>query len=188
MSDSDYRGNLSGKVVILGVSGSIAAYKSADLVSELRKAGAEVFPVMTDSAARFITPLTLSTLSRNPVSLSLWDEGNGWQPGHIELADQADLLVVAPATANQIANFANGVCPDLLSSIYLATHSPVILAPAMNGKMLEHEATIKNMQLLKARGVTIVEPITGELACGYVGPGKMATIPDILAAIVERIS
>jgi phosphopantothenoylcysteine decarboxylase len=98
--DTDHQG-LAGKVVVLGVSGSIAAYKAADLTSELRKAGAEVFVAMTESATRFITPLTLGTVSRNPVAVSLWEEGHGWQPGHIELADQADLFLVAPATANQ---------------------------------------------------------------------------------------
>ena len=173
---------LAGKVVVLGVSGSIAAYKSADLTSELRKAGAEVFVVMTESATRFITPLTLGTLSRNPVAVSLWDEGQGWQPGHIELADQADLFLVAPATANQIANFALGQCPDLLASIYLATRAPVLIAPAMNGKMYEHEATQENLKILESRGVHFIDPVVGELACGYEGVGKLAPIDQIVLA------
>ena len=133
--------NLEGKVIVLGVSGSIAAYKAADLTSELRKAGAEIFVAMTESATRFISPMTLATISRNPVASSLWDEQVGWQPGHIELADQADLFLVAPATANQIANFAHGQAPDILGSIYLATRAPVLIAPAMNGKMYDHPAT-----------------------------------------------
>ncbi len=170
----------SGKVVVLGVSGSIAAYKAADLAGEIRKAGAEVFVVMTDSATRFITPLTMATLSRNPVTLSLWDEENEWHPSHIDLADRADLLLVAPATANQLANFAHGSCPDVLSSIYLATKAPVVIAPAMNGKMYEHDATSANMRKLSKRGVIFVPPVSGELACGYHGVGKMAPLPDIL--------
>ena len=113
MSDPnpDFTSVLTGKTIVLGVSGSIAAYKSADLVSELRRAGAVVFVVMTESATHFISSLTLGTLSRNPVLTSMWDEDRGWQPGHIELADQADMLLVAPATANQIGNFANGCAP-----------------------------------------------------------------------------
>ena len=171
---------LAGKCVILGISGSIAAYKSADLAGELRKAGAEVFVVMTDSAKRFITPLTLATISRNPVSSSLWEEANGWLPEHIDLADRADLLLVAPATANQLANFASGTCSDLLSSVYLATNAPTLMAPAMNGKMFEHKATTRNLEILEARGVSIIPPETGELACGYLGSGKMASIDEII--------
>jgi phosphopantothenoylcysteine decarboxylase len=174
--------NIQGKVIVLGVSGSIAAYKAADLTSELRKAGAEVFVVMTESSTRFITPLTMSTVSRNPVATSLWDEGKDWHPGHIELADQADILV-APATANQIANFAHGQCPDLLSSIYLATRAPVLLVPAMNGKMYDHPLTVENRRILANNGVSFVEPVVGELACGYQGNGKMAPIQDILNSL-----
>jgi phosphopantothenoylcysteine decarboxylase len=182
---NDENGPLSGKVICLGVSGSIAAYKAADLTSELRKLGAEIFVVMTESATRFISPLTLGTLSRNPVSLSMWDEQNGWQPGHIELADQADLLLVAPATANQLANFAHGQAPDLLSSIYLATQAKVLLAPAMNGKMYDHAATQSNLKTLQNRGVQVVEPVIGELACGYEGLGKLAPVEDIVRLVVE---
>ncbi|MDA7823258.1 phosphopantothenoylcysteine decarboxylase [Opitutales bacterium] len=179
---------LSGKILVLGVSGSIAAYKSADLASEFRKAGAEVFVVMTESATRFISPLTMGTLSRNPVSVSLWDEEKNWQPGHIELADQADLFVVAPATANQIANFTHGNCPDLLSSIYLATPAPILIAPAMNGKMFEHPATAGNREILSERGVCFVEPVVGELACGYEGVGKMAPVEEIFSRAVKLLS
>lgn len=185
--DASERGNaiLKGKVVVLGVSGSIAAYKTADLISELRKAEAEVFVVMTESATRFITPLTLGTLSRNPIASSLWDEQSGWQPGHIDLADQADLFLIAPATANQIANFANGQCPDLLGSIYLATKAPVLIAPAMNGKMYNHQATVNNLDALKSRGVHFVDPVVGELACGYEGVGKLASVSDIICKAVK---
>jgi phosphopantothenoylcysteine synthetase/decarboxylase len=173
---------LDGKTLALGVSGSIAAYKAADLTSKLRKAGADVNVVMTESATKFISALTLGTLSHNPVLSSFWDE-EGWQPGHIELADKIDLLLVAPATAQQVGNYANGLAPDLLGAIYLATQAPVLLAPAMNGKMYEHEAVQKNLEILKGRGVEIIEPVVGELACGYEGIGKLAP----LELIAERV-
>ncbi len=176
-------GNLTGKTIAVGVSGSIAAYKSADLVSEIRRAGAEVFVVMTESATRFISSLTLGTLSRNPVLDSMWEEERGWQPGHIELADRADVLLVAPATANQIGNYANGCAPDVLSSIYLATRAQVVLAPAMNGKMYQHAVTEENLSKLRGHGVTIIEPEKGELACGYDGIGRMASIEIVLRAV-----
>jgi Phosphopantothenoylcysteine synthetase/decarboxylase len=125
---------LAGRTIILGVTGSIAAYKAADLTSRLAELGSKVYPVLTDNATRFISPLTLQTLARNPASVDLWAEESGWQPGHIELADQADLLLVAPASAHCLALFAHGLAPDLLSSIYLATEATVMLAPAMNGE------------------------------------------------------
>ena len=179
---------LEGKTVAVGVSGSIAAYKSADLVSELRRAGADVFVVMTESATKFISSLTLGTLSRNPVLVSMWEEERGWQPGHIELADRADLLLVAPATANQIGNYANGCAPDVLSSIYLATRARVVIAPAMNGKMYEHSVTQENLSKLREHGVNIVEPDTGELACGYEGVGRMASGEVIMRAVNSCLS
>ena len=179
---------LEGKTVAVGVSGSIAAYKSADLVSEFRRAGADVFVVMTESATKFISSLTLGTLSRNPVLVSMWEEERGWQPGHIELADRADLLLVAPATANQIGNYANGCAPDVLSSIYLATRARVVIAPAMNGKMYEHPVTQENLSKLREHGVTIVEPDTGELACGYEGVGRMASGEVIMRAVNTCLS
>lgn len=177
---------LSGKTIALGVSGSIAAYKAADLTSELRKSGADVHVVMTDSATQFISALTLGTLSRNPVLSSFWDE-EGWQPGHIELADKIHLFLVAPATAQQVGNYANGLAPDLLGAIYLATKAPVMLAPAMNGKMYEHEAVQKNLETLKGRGVEIVEPVVGELACGYEGLGKLASVETIAECVVSKL-
>ena len=179
-------GPLVGKTLALGVSGSIAAYKAADLTSELRKAGAEVHVVMTESATQFISALTLGTLSRNPVLTSFWEE-EGWQPGHIELADKIDLFLVAPATAQQVGNYANGLAPDLLGAIYLATQAPVMLAPAMNGKMYEHEAVQGNLEILKGRGVEIIEPVVGELACGYEGIGKLASIETIAECVVSKL-
>ncbi|MFT4902157.1 MAG: phosphopantothenoylcysteine decarboxylase [Lentimonas sp.] len=174
---------LAGRTIILGVTGSIAAFKAADITSRLTEAGARVFPVMTQSACRLIQPLTLQTLARNPVASDLWQEGNGWQPGHIELADEADLMLVAPATANCLAQFANGLALDLLSAIHLATLAPVMLAPAMNGKMLRHAATQANIATLRARGYHFIEPHSGMLACGYEGEGKLASVE----CIVQRV-
>ncbi len=175
--------NVAGKKILLGVTGSIAAYKAADIVSHLVKLGAEVRVVMTESATRFITPMTLQTLSRHPVATSLWEEQPDWQPGHIELADAADLLLVAPATAATIARFAHGLAEDLLTCIYLATPAPVLIAPAMNGKMLAHSATLANLDILKARGHGIIEPAEGLLACGYEGKGKLALVDDVVGAV-----
>jgi phosphopantothenoylcysteine decarboxylase len=171
--------------IVLGISGSIAAYKAAELASQLVKQGHEVHVVMTSAAVEFISPLTLQTLTRHPVLVSLEDEKHSWKPGHIELADQADLLVVAPATANTLANFANGMAPDPLSSIYLALQrtTPVLLAPAMNGKMWLHPATQRNLAQLIADGCAFVGPAEGELACGYEGIGRLSPVEEILARI-----
>ena len=186
MNLSESTSPLAGKTIALGVSGSIAAYKSADLTSVLRKSVADVHVVMTESATQFISALTLGTLSRNPVLSSFWDE-EGWQPGHIELADKIDLFLVAPATAQQVGNYANGLAPDLLGAIYLATMAPVMLAPAMNGKMYEHEAVQKNLEIVKGRGVEIIEPVVGELACGYQGIGKLAPLETIADRVVSKL-
>ncbi len=171
--------------IVLGISGSIAAYKAAELASQLAKAGHEVNCVMTAAATEFITPLTLQTLTRRPVLLGLEDEKSSWKPGHIELADNADLLLIAPATANTLANLANGLAPDSLSSVYLALPrtTPVVLAPAMNGKMWEHPATQRNVERLKEDGCRFVGPASGDLACGYEGIGRMAEVGDILGAL-----
>lgn len=171
--------------IVLGISGSIAAYKAADLASQLMKQGHEVHVVMTRSATEFITPLTLQTLTRQPVLVTLEDEKQSWKPGHIELADNADLLLVAPASANVIGNFANGLAPDPLCSIYLALPrtTPVLIAPAMNGKMWLHPATQRNVERLKEDGCRFVEPAEGDLACGYQGVGRLAAVEEILAAI-----
>ena len=170
------------RTVILGVTGSIAAYKSAEIASLLRKAGHEVFVVMTRSAAEFITPLTLATLSRNPVLRDLSEEQEGgWKPGHIELADRADLLLVAPASADSIARLANGFADDALGAVALATRAPLLIAPAMNGKMWEHPATHANTEMLKSRGAAFVGPAEGMLACGYEGTGRLADVAEIVA-------
>ena len=182
------KSNLADRTVVLGVTGSIAAYKSADITSRLTDLGISVFPVLTKSACQFIQPLTLQTLARNPAVYDLWQEAESWQPSHIELADQADLLLVAPATAHCLANFAQGFSPDLLSSIHLATQAPTMLAPAMNGKMLAHSATQGNISLLRKRGYFFIEPQRGQLACGYEGDGKLADVVTIIDAVIDFFS
>ena len=176
------------KSIVLGVTGSIAAYKAADLTSMLVKAGANVRVVMSEAATRIIAPITLQTLSRNPVSVDIWAEGNGWQPGHIELADSADLFAVVPATANTIALFANGLAPNLLCNVYLATRAKVLIAPAMNSKMLAHPATESNLKVLEGRGNIVLDTGEGLLACGYEGKGKLIGVESIFNSIQELLS
>lgn len=174
--------------IILGVTGSIAAYKAADLASQLTKAGHRVTCVLTKSALEFVTPLTLSTLSKNPVITDLFAEKEGWQPGHIQLADEADLLLIAPATANILASMAHGFANDALTAIALATRAPILIAPAMNGKMWQHPATLRNVETLKAWGVNFIEPAEGLLACGYEGVGRLAPVEEIVAAAQKVLS
>src|ERR1700704_109997 len=149
------------KCVVLGVSGSIAAYKSAELASLLVKQGHDVFVVMTHDATEFITPLTLQTLSKNPVTTSFYDEKENWRPGHIQLADRTNLLLIAPATANIIAELAHGLAGHPLAAIALATRAPILIEPAMNGKMWEHTATQQIVTTLKSRGVEFIGPEEG---------------------------
>jgi phosphopantothenoylcysteine decarboxylase len=167
------------KSIVLGVTGSIAAYKSAELASLLAKQGHNVFAVMTHDATEFITPLTLQTLSKNPVMTSFFDEKESWRPGHIELADRANLLLIAPATANIIAELAHGLAIHPLAAIALATRAPILIAPAMNGKMWEHPATQANIDILKSRYVEFIGPEEGMLACGYEGLGRLWKVDDI---------
>ncbi len=169
--------------IILGVTGSIAAYKAADLASQLTKAGHVVTCVLTKSALEFVTPLTLGTLSKNPVITDLFAEKEGWQPGHIQLADEADLLLIAPASANILASLAHGFANDALTAIALATRAPILIAPAMNGKMWQHPATLRNVETLRGLGSQFVDPAEGMLACGYEGVGRLAEIETILKAV-----
>lgn len=171
--------------IVLGITGSIAAYKAADIASQLVKAGHTVHAVMTRAATEFITPLTLQVLTRNPVLVTLEDEKQSWKPGHIELADNADLFLVAPASADVIGNFANGLAPDLLSSIYLALprSTRVVIAPAMNGKMWLHPAVQRNVSRLLEDGCRFIGPAEGDLACGYQGVGRMSPVEEILASL-----
>lgn len=167
------------KCVVLGVTGSIAAYKSAELASLLVKQGHDVFVAMTRDAIEFITPLTLQTLSKNPVTTSFFDEKESWRPGHIDLADRANLLLIAPATANVIAELANGLAGHPLAAIALATRAQILIAPAMNGKMWEHPATQENVATLKARDAEFIGPEAGMLACGYEGVGRLWKVDEI---------
>ncbi len=161
-------------VIALGVSGSIAAYKSAELVGKLTRAGAEVRVLMTANACRLVAPATFSTLSRHPVVDSLWDTGR-WQPEHVELAELADLLVIAPATANIIGKLAHGIADDALSTFALSFDGSVIIAPAMNPRMWAHPAVVENCAILRRRGVRIVGPEPGRVACGDLeGAGRMS--------------
>ena len=174
--------------IIIGITRSIAAYKAADLTSQLVKEGHEVHIVMTQAATEFITPLTLQVLSRNPVLVSLEDEKQAWKPGHIDLADRADLFIIAPASANTIGNIANGLAPDPLTSIYLATKATILIAPAMNGKMWEHPATQRNVSTLTNDGCHFIGPEEdGMLACGYTGKGRLQDVDTILQKITSLI-
>jgi len=163
------------KNIVLGVTGSIAAYKAADLTSLLVKGGCDVRVVMTADAMKFITPLAFKTLSRHPVVTDLYDEEDGWKPTHIRLADEADLLLVAPATANVLAKMAHGIADDALTCIALALNpkARVLFAPAMNGKMWLHPATQLNAGVLKGRGAEFIGPEEGMLSCGYEGLGRL---------------
>ena len=170
-----------GKKVVLGVTGSIAAHKAVDLTSLLTKQGAEVHVVMTADAQRFVTPIPFKTLSRNPVVTDLYDETEGWQPTHILLADEADLLLIAPATANTLARLALGIADDALSCIALALNSKakILVAPAMNGKMWLHPATRQHTETLKQRGVEFIGPEEGLLSCGYEGIGRLWPVEKV---------
>ena len=176
------------KTIILGVTGSIAAYKAADLAGLLVKDGHDVHVVMTSCAQKFVTPLTLQTVSKNPVTTDLFDEQAGWVPGHIELADRADMLLIAPATASVIARLALGLADDALSCIALATRAPLVIAPAMNGKMWSHPATMQNTATLRERGAHIVGPDEGMLACGYEGTGRLSQVENIAAKVAEILT
>ncbi|MCB1090362.1 MAG: phosphopantothenoylcysteine decarboxylase [Verrucomicrobiae bacterium] len=174
-------------MVVLGVTGSIAAYRAADIASQLTKRGCEVHVVMTSDALEFISPLTLQVLSRHPVTTSLYDEKHNWHPGHIDLADRADLLLVAPATANTIAKLALGLADDALSAIALATRAPLLIAPAMNGKMWTHPATEGHVATLKSRGADFIGPEEGLLACGYEGIGRLWPVEGIVERAMEKL-
>ena len=171
-----------GRRILLGVTGSIAAYKAAELVRLFVKNGDEVRVVMTPAATKFVGPLTFQTLSRNPVYIEEFDRPAEWRPEHISLAD-CDLAVVAPASANTIAKLRYGLADNLLTSTLLATRAPVVLAPAMNDGMWESQVTQENVAALAARGVKVLVPGTGELACGTVGLGRMAEPAEIFAAL-----
>ncbi len=179
---------LKGRKIVLGVTGGIAAYKAAELVRELVKGGAEVHVVMTRSAQAFVTPLTFQTLSGNPVITELFSLIEESEIGHIALADKAEVLIVAPATANVIGKIASGIADDMLTTIVMATKAPVLFAPAMNVHMWENPICQENISKLRSRGYHFVEPGCGELACGYEGKGRLADLSIILEEIRTVLS
>jgi phosphopantothenoylcysteine decarboxylase/phosphopantothenate--cysteine ligase len=172
--------------ILLGVSGGIAAYKAAELVRRLRDAGADVRVVMTESATRFVTPLTFQALSGQPVRTHLWDDAAEAAMGHIELARWAQHIVIAPASADLIARLAHGMAGDLLTTLCLASDAPLAIAPAMNQQMWAHAATQANLRLLQQRGVAVLGPADGSQACGDVGPGRMLEADEIVADLARR--
>lgn len=182
---------LKGKTVILGVCGGIAAYKAAALCSKLVQAGAKVRVVMTESAAKLVQPLTFQALSKYHVVVDAFEENDPSVITHVDMADSADLVIIAPATANIIGKMANGIADDMLSTTMLVTRAPVIIAPAMNVHMYDHPAVQANMRTLEQRGAYYVEPGVGLLACGYVGKGRLAEPEEIVAAaqqLLERLA
>lgn len=176
--------NLAGKVVLVGVTGGIAAYKAAQVVSRLRQQGAEVHVLMTASASRFVQPLTFRTLSGHPVITDLWDPNNPYDEPHVALGERASLYVIAPATAHTLAKLALGLADDPISATALATRAPVLLAPAMHDAMYEHPTVQEHLRILRERGYRVIGPETGWLASGKRGTGRMSE-PD---AIVDEIS
>lgn len=179
---------LYGKNVVLGVSGGIACYKACEIVSRLKKLGANVDVIMTDHAQEFVTPLTFQTLAKSAVVTNAFEPVKEFDINHISLAKKADVMLIAPATANVIAKFANGIADDMLSTTYLACNAQKIICPAMNCNMYEDETTSKNMQILRDRGVIFCDAESGLLACGDIGKGRMAEPVDIVAKVVDFLT
>jgi phosphopantothenoylcysteine decarboxylase/phosphopantothenate--cysteine ligase len=179
---------LSGKHILIGVSGGIAAYKTATVIRLLVKAGASVKVIMTEHAKEFITPLTLATLSKNPVLTDFFDPQDGNWNSHVELGQWANLFLIAPATANIIGKMANGIADNLLLTSYYSARCPVFVAPSMDMDMLKHPATIKNIESLRSYGNYILEPASGELASGLTGKGRMAEPEEIVKEIESFFS
>ncbi|HNR05213.1 MAG TPA: bifunctional phosphopantothenoylcysteine decarboxylase/phosphopantothenate--cysteine ligase CoaBC [Bacillota bacterium] len=179
---------LSGKKIVLGVSGGIAAYKACDIVSRLKKLNADVHVIMTASAEKFVTPLTFQSLSLNQVAVDMFDTPNYWEIEHISLAKLADVIVIAPATANIIGKLANGIADDMLSTTIMATKAKVLIAPAMNTNMYENPVLQRNIKLLSELGYIMIPPTEGRLACGDVGKGKMAEPAVIEKSIIDLLN
>ena len=175
-------------VVVLGVTGCIGAYKACEVLRSLQKAGVDVHVVMTGNATKFVSALTFESLARHPVFVDQYALGEDGDIRHISLADAADLLLVAPATANILGKFAHGIADDALSTLFLATKAPVMVAPAMNVNMFDHPAVGANLEALRARGVSIVEPGEGYLACGWLGRGRLAEVPEIVDAALALLA
>ena len=178
---------LTGKCVVVGVTGGIAAYKACEVVSRLKKLNADVRVIMTRNATEFVQPLTFQSLSHNPVSVDTFANIQTWEIEHIALAQRADLFIIAPATANIIGKLACGIADDMLSTTVMATRAPVLIAPAMNTAMLENPATQQNIRTLKSRGMRMIAPGVGMLACGTSGAGRMSEPEQIVAAAVEAL-
>ena len=178
--------NLSGKTVLLGITGGIAAYKMANVASALRKTGAEVHCLLTQNATQFITPLTFETLSNNRCIVDTFDRNFQYDVAHVSLAKKADVILIAPATANVIAKLAHGLADDMLTTTVLASRCPKLIAPAMNTAMLENPATQENLATLRRYGFTVIEPATGMLACKDVGSGKLPE-PEVLCEEIYRV-
>lgn len=176
-----------GKTIVLGITGSIAAYKSADIASRLTREGLTVKTVMTEAATKFIAPLTLRTITRQPVGLDQFSSEQTGNIYHLSLAEEADLILVAPATANVIAKIARGIADDLLTTTVLAANHPVVIAPAMNSKMYLAEETQENLRLLKRAGCLIIEPAVGKLVCGAEGVGRLAPVEKIVDTVKEEL-
>ena len=172
--------------LVLGVTGSIAAYKAADITSKLVQKGVDVQVIMTEAAQRLVCPQTFMTLSRNPVVTSLWEMPD-WQPGHIAMAIRAKALLVAPATADILAKMANGFADDALSTYFLSHTGPVLVAPAMNPRMWSNPATVRNCETLRERGVEFIGPDEGHVACGENGVGRLAQIDSIIDATITTL-
>jgi phosphopantothenoylcysteine decarboxylase/phosphopantothenate--cysteine ligase len=179
---------LTGKKILLGITGGIAAYKAAELVRLLRKEGHGVTPVLTDGGSHFVTPMSLAALAESPVYTSLWDLKDETEMGHIQLSRAADLVLVCPATADLIARMASGQADDLATTLLLATDKPVVIAPAMNVRMWQHEATQANIATLRDRGVTVIDPDEGPMACGEYGPGRLPESANILKRLSPFLS
>ncbi|HHL38891.1 MAG TPA: bifunctional phosphopantothenoylcysteine decarboxylase/phosphopantothenate--cysteine ligase CoaBC [Deltaproteobacteria bacterium] len=179
---------MAGRRIVLGVTGGIAAYKALELARLLRGEGVELRPVMTRAATEFITPLSLATLAGNPVLTGLFESAEGAAINHIELAESADLIVIAPATANVIGKIACGIADDLLTTVVMASKAPVLFAPAMNHRMYENPIVEANVGRLEGLGYRFVGPAEGELACGYEGRGRLAPVEDIMDAVFECLS
>ena len=175
-------------LIALGVTGGIGAYKAVEVCRGLQRQGHDVVAVMTRAAARFVGPVTFEAITRRPVITSQWKSGLNADIEHIAIADAISLLVVAPCTANVLGKFANGIADDFLTTLYLATRAPVLVAPAMNSNMLAHEAVQRNLQALAARGVRFVEPGEGYLACGWIGRGRLAEPTDVVTAALRLLA
>jgi phosphopantothenoylcysteine decarboxylase / phosphopantothenate---cysteine ligase len=175
-------------VVILGVTGCIGAYKACEVLRELQRRHVDVHVVMTEAATRFVTPMTFEALSRHPVFHDQFALGENGDIRHVSLADEADLLLVAPATANTIGKLARGIADDALSTLYTATLAPAVVAPAMNVNMFDHPAVRENLEILRARGVRVVEPGEGYLACGWLGRGRLAETSEIVEAALAALA